>query len=54
MKRSAYREQIKRSEITLDGEYYYKAEDVNEILDEIDSMLREVTSNIEYITTGLY
>ena len=54
MKLSTYRKQIDRNKVTLDGEYYYKAEDVDEILDEIDSTLRDVNSKIDDITDGLY
>lgn len=54
MKLSTYRKQIDRTKVTLDGNDYYKAEDVDEILDEIDSNLRTVTNTIEEITDGLY
>lgn len=54
MKLSEYREDVKRDKITLDGEDYYVAAYVDEVLDLIDSTLRNVNSKINDITDGLY
>jgi uncharacterized protein YlzI (FlbEa/FlbD family) len=54
MKLSEYREDVKRDKITLDGEDYYVAEYVDEVLDEIDSDLRDIARVIDNLTTGLY
>lgn len=54
MKLSKYSDKLRKREITLKGEDYYKAEDVNEILEEIDLRLSEVITKIEEITDGLF
>jgi hypothetical protein len=54
MKLSEYRADVKRDKITLDGEDYYVAAYVDEVLDLIDSDLRDVSRVIDNLTTGLY
>ena len=54
MRYSEYRDRIAEDSVEVDGDHYYSADVVLEVLDEIESNLNAIKDKIEDITVGLY